>query len=67
MLSDVLMKILEGGNFPEQLMPYIGGASPLLMLKANAKLSLEVDEDMKNAISTNPLVEPVLMDANTLV
>jgi len=37
------------------------------MLKANAHLSLEVDEDMKNAISTNPLVEPVLMDANTLV
>jgi len=48
-------------------MPIIGGASPLLMLKANAHLSLEVDEDMKNAISTNPLVEPVLMDANTLV
>jgi hypothetical protein len=41
--------------------------APALLLKINAHLDVEIDELMKQKIAENPLVEPVLLDAKTLL
>ncbi len=66
-LSDILMKILENGELPADILPFVGGISPLLLLKLNAHLDLEIDDKMKEAIASNPIAEPLMMDASTLV
>ncbi len=65
--SDVLMKLMEGGELPEQILPILGGVSPAFLIKVNGNLDIEIDDYMKKKITENPLVEPILMDANTLV
>jgi len=49
-LSDIVMKVLETGELPQDILPFIGGLSPLLLLKMNAHLDLEIDEKMKESI-----------------
>jgi hypothetical protein len=31
-LSDIVMKVLETGELPQDILPFIGGLSPLLLL-----------------------------------
>jgi len=45
----------------------LGGASPAFLLRVNAKLDIEVDSYMQEKINANPMVQPFLMDSNTLV
>ena len=66
-LSDVLLKLLDMGGLPEKILPILGGASPLLLLKMNGSLELEIDDEMKEKLAANPLLEIALMDAATLV
>ena len=47
--------------------PIFGAIAPAFLLKVNAQLNLEVDDYMKEKIQTNPLVEPLLMDAASLI
>lgn len=66
-LSDIVMKIIETGEIGEDMVPFIGGLSPLLLLKMNAHVDLEIDEKMKEAVQNNPMAEPLMMDAPTLI
>jgi len=66
-LSDFCMKLMESGELPEQVLPIIGGISPALLLKVNGHLNIEVDDYMKQKITENPLTEPIMLDAPTLV
>ncbi len=66
-LPDVLMQLTEMGVVPENISPIFGGVSPLLLLKANASLSVEIDEEMKTKLSENPILEIALMDTATLI
>jgi hypothetical protein len=44
-----------------------GGLAPAFLLKIKGDLEIDVDDQMKEKIFSNPLVEPLLMDALTLV
>ena len=49
------------------MLPLFGGLSPVFLLRLNAKLDLTVDEAMIAKLEENPLIQPLLMDAATLV
>lgn len=66
-LADVILKLVESGDMDASLLPILGGIAPALLLKMNGNLDITVDEHMKQKISENPLVEPVLLDAKTLI
>ena len=66
-IADVLLKLIESGDIDAQLMPIVGGLAPAFLLKVNGSLNIEIDEYMKQKIQENPMVEPILMDAATLV
>lgn len=66
-ISDVLMKVIEQGELDASVLPIFGGLAPAFLLKIKGDLQIEVDDNMKETIFANPLVEPLLMDALTLV
>lgn len=66
-LADLVLKLIESGNFDASLFPILGGIAPAFLLRINANLDLTIDDYMKAKIRENPLVEPVLMDAPTLI
>ena len=66
-VSDVLLKIVEAGEIDSSMLPIFGGLAPVFLLKLNANLNLTVDDHMINKLGENPLVQPLMMDANTLI
>jgi len=66
-LSDLLMRIVGNVEVDASLLPILGVLGPLFLLRVNGKLDLTIDDYMKNKIQENPLVEPVLLDAATLI
>ena len=66
-ISTILTGMLSQGQFPESLMPIIGGISPAFLLRINGKIDIEFDETMKEALMTNPLLEPFMMPGSMLV
>jgi len=66
-LADVILKVVEAGEIDSGLLPFLGAMAPAFLLRINANLDITVDEQMKKKIETNPMVEPVLLDAHTLV
>jgi len=66
-LSDLLMRIVGNGEVDADLLPILGGISPLFMLQIGGSLNVTIDEQMRQKISENPLVEPVLLDASSLI
>lgn len=66
-ISNVLSSMLSQGQFPESLMPIIGGISPAFLLKVNGKIEIEFDDEMKESLMANPLLEPFLMPGSMLV
>lgn len=66
-IADVILKLIESGDVDPSLYPIFGGIAPVFLLKLNAQLNIEVDDYMKEKIQTNPLIEPLLMDALSLI
>jgi hypothetical protein len=66
-ISDVLLKVIEQGEIDTSVLPLFGGLAPAFLLKIKGDLEIEVDDNMKETIFSNPLVEPLLMDALTLI
>ena len=66
-IADLMLKLLESGELPPFIMPILGGVSPLALLKINGHLDIVVDDYMKEKIKSNPMVEPLMMDAATLI
>jgi hypothetical protein len=66
-LSDLLMRIVGNCEVDASLLPILGGIAPLMLLRLNGNLDIEIDEVMKSKITENPLVEPVLLDASSLI
>ena len=66
-IADVILKVVESGDIDSSLMPYFGGIAPFFLLRLNGSLDLEVDEAMKLKIQENPLIQPLLMDAYSLI
>ena len=66
-IADVILKLIESGDVDPSLYPIFGGIAPAFLLKLNANLNLEVDDYMKEKIQSNPLIEPLLMDASSLI
>jgi len=66
-LSDLLMRIVGNGEVDAGLLPIFGGLAPLFMLQVGGALDITIDEQMRQKISENPLVEPVLLDASSLI
>lgn len=66
-IADVILKLVESGDVDPSLYPIFGGLAPAFLLKLNASLNVEVDDYMKEKIQTNPLIEPLLMDASALI
>ena len=66
-IADVLLKLVEGGEIDAALMPIFGALAPAFLLRVHGKLDIEIDDYMKEKIKENPLIEPILMDANSLV
>lgn len=66
-ISNVLSGMLSQGQFPESLMPIIGGISPAFLLKINGKIDIEFDDTMKESLMTNPLLEPFMMPGSMLI
>jgi hypothetical protein len=66
-VSDFILKLIENGNYETKILSILGGIAPAFLLRMNLSLDIGVDEFMKNKIRENPLVEPVLMDASSLI
>jgi hypothetical protein len=66
-IADVLLKLIESGDIDGSLLPIIGGIAPAFLLRINGSLDITIDDYMKSKIQENPLVEPLLMDASTLI
>lgn len=66
-LADVILKLVEQGELDASLLPILGGIAPAFLLRVSGNLDITIDEHMKKKISENPLVEPVLLDAKTLI
>jgi len=66
-LGDVVLRIIESGEVDSSMLPIFGGIAPAFMLRLNARLDVTIDESMQQKLQENPLVAPLLMDANTLV
>jgi len=65
--ADVVLKLIENGDIDPSILPIVGGIAPAFLLKINGNLDLTIDDHMKQKITENPLVEPVLLDAKTLI
>lgn len=48
-------------------MPILGGVAPAFMLKVNGKIEIEVDDELRETLATNPLLEPFMMPGAMLV
>lgn len=66
-ISDVLIKTIEQGELDPSVLPVFGILAPAFLLKIKGDLEIEVDDQMKETIFTNPIIEPLLMDALTLI
>jgi hypothetical protein len=66
-ISNVMTTMLAQGEFPESLMPILGGISPAFMLKMNGKVEIDFDDEMKEALMQNPLLEPFMMPGSMLI
>lgn len=66
-LSDVLIKMLENGDIDTSLAPILGGLAPTFLMRLAAKIDLTVDERMMSKIQENPIIQPLLMDADSLI
>jgi len=66
-LADVVLKLVESGELDASLLPILGGVAPAFLLRVSGALDITIDEYMKKKISENPLVEPVFLDAKTLI
>ena len=66
-LADVILKLVESGDLDASLLPILGGVAPAFLLRVSGNLDITIDDHMKKKISENPLVEPVLLDAKTLI
>ena len=59
--------MLESGDIDASLMPILGGLAPTFLMRLSAKLDLTVDDHMLSKIQENPLIQPLLMDADSLI
>jgi len=66
-ISNVLIKVIEQGELDASVLPLFGGLAPAFLLKLRGSLEIDVDENMQETLYSNPLVEPILMDALTLI
>lgn len=66
-VSDVLFKVVEAGELEQAMLPIFMGIAPAFLLKIKGSLDIDVDESMQEKLFTNPMIEPLLMDALTLV
>lgn len=66
-IADVLLKLVESGEIDAALMPIFGALAPAFLLRIHGQVDIEIDDYMKQKIQENPLIEPVLMDAATLI
>jgi hypothetical protein len=46
-ISNILSGMLSQGQFPESLIPIIGGISPAFLVRINGKIEIDFDETMK--------------------
>jgi hypothetical protein len=66
-IANILSGMLSQGQFPESLMPIVGGISPAFLLRINGKIDIDFDETMKESLMSNPLLEPFMMSGSMLV
>jgi len=66
-LADLILKLIENGDLDSSLLPILGGIAPAFLLRINGNVDITIDDYMKQKITENPLVEPILMDAPTLI
>ena len=66
-LSDLIMRIVGNCEVDASIIPILAGVSPLFLLQLGGSLDITVDEEMQNKIKEHPMVEPALMDAETLI
>lgn len=62
-----MLRIVEAGEIDSSMLPFFGGMAPAFLLRLNAQLSLTVDDHMQSKLQDNPLIQPLLMDAHTLI
>lgn len=65
-VADVLSKLQEDENLAA-LMPLLIGISPATLLKIKGEIDIEIDEAMQEKIYANPMIEPFMMNAATLI
>lgn len=61
------MRIVGNCEVDASLLPILGGIAPLFLLQIGGNLDIKIDDYMRTKIAENPLVEPVLLDAATLI
>lgn len=66
-IADLTLKVIENAEVDASTLPILAALSPAFLLKIRGNLDIEVDEEMKQKLQENPLLEIAMIDANTLV
>jgi hypothetical protein len=65
-VADVLSKLAENEELAS-MMPTLIGISPALLMKIKGEIDIDLDEQMQEKLFTNPIIEPFMMNAHTLI
>lgn len=66
-VADLTLKVIENAEIDESTLPILAALSPAFLLRIRGNLDIDVDEEMKQKLQENPLLEVAMIDANTLV
>jgi hypothetical protein len=66
-LGAVFDVIAQQDGIPQKLTMLMMGLSPAILLKINANLEIDVDSEMKQKLEDNPMLEPIRLNAHTLL
>lgn len=66
-ISDVLLRIVEAGEVDSTMLPFFGGIAPAFLLRISGNLNVNIDEGMMAKLQEHPLLQPLLMDALSLI
>jgi hypothetical protein len=66
-IADLTLKVIENAEVDASTLPILAALSPAFLLRIRGNLDLEIDEEMKQKLQENPLLEIAMIDASTLV
>jgi hypothetical protein len=66
-LSDVMLRLAESADVDPAMLPIFGGLAPAFLLRISGILNITIDDHTMEKLQEHPLLQPLLMDANSFI